>query len=652
MSMSVHSLPGQASTAYVWQAQSRLTPLLVPVQYSNGDLPTGSTALSTYSPYVMINHTGKHAVSTYKSLLTMSLNQDLSPITQGLRIRVQGAYNRDGTLTETRYAMPELYRAEGRNSKGELITRKIVNERKVTYSHGIQGSRKFHLESTLTYDRSFGSHRTSGLVYYYMSDQQATKDMTSSSLSGIPVRYQGLSSRITYGYRDTYLVDFNFGYTGSENFMPGKQFGFFPSIAGGWVPTQYQWVKEKMSWLSFLKIRGSYGTVGNDRIGGTRFPYLTRMSQGTTAPWGTSVSRESIGVSSVGADNLQWERAIKSNLGIDIEMFDKMLTLTADFFNDQRNGIFQPRVQIPDYVGLITNPYGNVGKMKSWGSDGNISFSHSITKDMSFTLRGNYTFSQNLVQNWEQVNQAHPYLELSGMPHNAVRGYQVAGFYQDEDDIRYSPTQNFGGQLRPGDLKYKDTNGDGKINTNDRVPLSFRQMYPLLMYGFGGEFRYKKFSIGILMKGTGKVDYFRNDWGYIPLHGGETGNILAVFQNPSNRWIPREYAIAQGMDPAVAENPNALVPRLQYGANSNNAQLSDFWKGDARYLRLRDVTISYHMDNDFLKRAGIASVDLQLLGNNLYVWDKVKVFEPEQASSRGEVYPIPMVISFQMFIRL
>jgi TonB-linked SusC/RagA family outer membrane protein len=651
--MSVNSLPGQANTDYIWQAQSRLTPLLVPLQYTNGQLPAGSSSVSTFSPYVIINRTGRRSVTEYKSLLTMSVTQDLSPITEGLRLRVQGAYNRDGRFEEIRFTMPDLYRAEGRNNRGELVTRKMVEESPVYYGYSMRGYRKFHLESALNYDHVFGDkHRTSGLIYYYMSDQQNTKDI-SSSLTAIPVRYQGVSSRLTYGYRDTYLIDVNFGYTGSENFMPGKQFGFFPSVALGWVPSAYQWVKDNMEWLTFFKIRGSYGTVGNDRLAGdTRFPYLTRISQGWIYPWGIGTSVESVGVSSVGVDNLAWEKAIKSNIGVDIQLFRNAVSITADFFRDQRNGIFRPRVQIPDYVGLISNPYGNVGKMKSWGSDGNVSFTHEISKDMSFTVRGNYTFSQNLVQNWEQVSEPYPYLELSGQPHEAVRGYQCIGFYKDENDIRYSPTQNFGGTLRPGDLKYKDTNGDGKIDKDDMVPLSFKSMYPLLMYGFGGEFRYKNLSIGILMKGTGKTDYYRNDWGYIPLHGGETGNILAIFKDPSSRWIPQEYAIAKGMDPGVAENPNALVPRLQYGYNGNNSQTSDFWKGDARYLRIQEVTVNYNMNNDFLKRIGIASVDLQLIGNNLYVWDKVKVFDPEQAHKRGEVYPIPMVISFQLFIRM
>ena len=414
--MSINDLPGQANTDYVWQAQARLTPLIFPTRYSTGQLPTGGTGTEMISPYVQINHTGKHVEQNNRLLLTMSLSQDLSDILDGLKLRIQGAYNRDGDLTETRYTLPALYRAErSRSARGQLVLREIIPEQKVSYSHSNQAYRKYHFESMLNYDKVFGKrHRVGGLVYYYMSDQQATKDMTGSSLSGIPVRYQGLSSRLTYGFDDTYMLDVNFGYTGSENFMPGKQFGFFPSIALGWAPSSYQWVKDNLKWVSFFKIRGSYGTVGNDRISSTRFPYLTRISTGyTSGPWGTLEGVETVNISSMGADNLEWERAIKSNIGLDAKFWNNKIDLTVDFFSDLRDGIFQPRVQIPDYIGLVSNPYGNVGKMKSWGSDGNISFTQEINKDMSFTIRGNYTFSQNLIENWEENKENYPYKEAS-----------------------------------------------------------------------------------------------------------------------------------------------------------------------------------------------------------------------------------------------
>jgi TonB-linked SusC/RagA family outer membrane protein len=648
--ISVNNLPGQVNTDYIWEAQSQLTPLLFPKIYSNGQLPSyGTNALM--SPYTLINRTGKSSTVANSSLLTLALSQDLSMITEGLKLRIQGAYNRNGSVTQRRYAQPALYLAEGRNSRGDLVTRLRVAEQGVRYAKEDQiAYRKYHLEGVLNYDRVFGTkHRAGGLIYYYMSDELNTKDMT-SSLNAIPKRYQGISSRLTYGFMDTYMIDVNFGYTGSENFMRGQQFGFFPSVALGWVPTSYKWVKDHLEWVDFFKIRGSYGTVGNDRLAGDRrFPYITRINRGTGSPWG-SYGVETVNVSVVGADNLMWERAIKSDIGIDARFLER-ISLTVDIFNDQRNGIFQPRIQIPDFAGLVSDPYGNVGKMRSWGSDGNISFTQNISKDMSFTIRANYTYSQNLVQNWEKLNEVYPYKETSGLPNGAVRGYQSLGLYKDENDVKYSP-KLVGLTVMPGDIKYKDINGDGKIDVDDQVPLSFSSMYPLVMYGIGGEFRYKNLSAGILFKGTGKVDYYRNGMGYIPFHGEETGNVLVQFNNPANRWIPAEYAAAHGIDPALAENPNAMLPRLQYGPNTNNSQISDFWKGDARYLRLQEVTINYSIRSSFLKRIGVTSVDLQLVGNNLYVWDKVKIFDPEQADKRGQVYPIPAVYSLQLYINL
>jgi TonB-linked SusC/RagA family outer membrane protein len=654
--VSVNNRPGQINTDYIWQAQSLITPLLFPTRYSNGQLPAAG-ANDMMSPYVTINHTGKSSIQDNSSLFTLAINQDLSALVEGLKIRVQGAYNRNGNLTERRFNQPALYRADGRNRKGELVTVEKVKASNVSYTKTENAYRKYHFESTLNYDHVFGGkHRIGGLVYYYLSDEQHSNPQTdeeramSPSLRAIPIRYQGISSRITYGYRDTYMLDVNFGYTGSENFTPGKQYGFFPSVALGWAPTGYQWMKDHVSWISFLKIRGSYGTVGNDRIGGTRFPYLTRVVKGSSSPWGTSAV-ETVSVSRTGADNLMWEKAVKSDVGIDVQLWDNSVSITADYFNDQRNGIFQSRIQIPDYIGLTDNPYGNVGKMKSWGSDGNISFSHNINKDMSFVIRANYTYSQNMIQNYEKLNEKYPYQDYTGQPTDIVRGYQCLGFFADETDVRYSPKQSWG-EVSPGDLKYKDINGDGIVDPDDRVPLSFKRMYPLVMYGAGGEIRYKNFSVGILFKGTGKMDYFRNGVGYIPFHGGETGNVPVQFNDPATRWIPMDYALANGIDPALAENPNALIPRLQYGQNTNNAQLSDFWKGDARYLRLQEVTLNYNFKSASLQKIGISSIDLQLVGNNLYVWDKVKVFDPEQAHQLGRVYPIPSVYTLQVYINL
>ncbi|HLQ99115.1 MAG TPA: TonB-dependent receptor [Sphingobacterium sp.] len=654
--------PGVANTDYIWGAQSTLTPVAIPTQYSNGMLPAMGSGEGS-SPYVMINRTGKATEQWYKGKTTLSLDQDFSSILDGLKFRVQGAYDIHSRFTENRSVQPALYQSMGRNYDGSLIMKETVQERAASYSKDTRQYRKYHLESTLNWDQVFNEdHRTSALIYYYVSDAKNTKDAT-NNLTAIPLRYQGVSSRLTYGYRDTYLLDVNFGYTGSENFQPGRQYGFFPSVALGWVPTSYEFMQEKAPWLNYFKIRGSYGTVGNDRIiNDVRFPYLTKANQGFSSVWGLG-GIETINETRIGADNLAWERAIKANIGIEGKLFDNKIDFVIDFFQDQRNGIFQQRVQVPEYVGVVTNPYANIGRMKSSGADGNISYNTQISPDFGFTVRGNFTYSKNIVQNWEQAYMEYPYLEYSGFPNGSIRGYQAVGLFKDEDDVKYSPQQTFGTVL-PGDIKYKDVNGDGVIDELDKVPLTHSD-YPLLMYGFGGEFRYKNLSLGVLFKGTGNTPFYYvgmpktyknvteiNGKGYMPFYNGTEGNVLSMAADPKNRWIPLDYAIENGIDPALAENPDARFPRLQYGRNENNTQLSSFWQDNARYLRLQEITLSYRVSPSFLKRVGINSMDLQFVGNNLYIWDSVKIYDPEQAAWNGRKYPIPTTYSLQVYINL
>ena len=522
---------------------------------------------------------------------------------------------------------------------------KKVDAQAATFSKTLNHWRKYHFEFTANYERLFNDkHRTTALLYYYMSDEKATKDIT-DSMSAIPKRYQGVSGRITYSFKDTYFIDANFGYTGSENFEPGKQFGFFPSGAIGWVPTNYDFMRKAVPWLDFLKIRFSYGQVGNDRISNKRFPYLTIINSNAATGWGSDSN--GVNESIVGADNLAWEKSTKADVGIEAKFFKEKLSLVVDYFNDQRNGIFQQRTQVPDFAGIITMPYGNVGKMRSYGADGNISYSQDIGKDFSFTIRGNFTYSKNDVQNWEQADPKYPYQQISGMPYGVQRGYIALGLFRDDQDVESSPSQF--GTVRPGDIKYKDVNGDGRITEDDQVPLAYSN-YPLLMYGFGGEFRYKSFTLACLFKGTGNTTYFKvgngYEMGYVPFHGEKTGNVPVEAGVQANRWTPAWYS----GDPST-ENPNAAFPRLSYGKNENNTKKSTFWKDNARYLRLQEISLTYNLKTKgFVKRLGIQSFDFQLVGYNLAVWSGVKTVDPEQAQKMGRVYPIPARYAFQTYI--
>ncbi len=638
--ITINNLPGEMDTRKLWIAQAQLTPLTVPTQFTNGYLPVYGPS-DELSPYVLLNHTGMTTNESYKNMATLALKQDLESVTPGLTASLQGAFDNRNYFNETRRKQPDLYKTTGRNTQGELIMLRRSNAYDTRYTSSTSQWRKYHLELNINYDRLFGSdHRVGGLLYSYMSSEKYT--IYTTSMTAIPKRYQGISGRVTYGFRDTYMIDGNFGYTGSENFKRGEQFGFFPSIAIGWVPSQYSWMQDNLHFISFLKLRGSYGTVGNDRIANDRFPYLTIINANASAGWGgTSGLIESV----VGADNLVWEIAKKANLGIEIKFMNDKLEIVTDVFHDQRDGIFQRRTQLPTWVGAMTMPYGNVGAMVSYGADGNASYTHDLKNGMSFTLRGNFTYSTNEIKNWEQPYQKYDYLSYSNKPYNVLRGYKAIGLFVDEQDVLNSPTQF--GTVRPGDIKYKDVNGDGVITEDDKVPLSYSP-FPTLMYGFATEFRVKSLTFGILFKGTGKTNFYyhNNGYGYIPFYGEYTGNVLSIANIQSNRWTPAWYS----GDPAT-ESQDVIFPRLSYGRNQNNDQYSSFWIGDSKYLRIQEVTINYNLRTPaFLKLLGLNSVDLQFVGQNLAVWDKVKIWDPEQANQNGYEYPIPMTFALQAYI--
>ena len=654
--MSVNNYPsmgkkydGSSLTDWLWSSQAKTTPLSYPLRYSDGKLPASAEG-DDISPYVLLNYTGSTKVQNTRNLVTVGVTQDLGMLTKGLTAKIQGSWDNQSRLGESRYKMPSLWMATGRNNQRELLMSQRVNEVSVDYSNLAWTWRKLYFEANVNYDRAFGDHRLGGLLFYYLEDTQESG--ADSSMNAIPKRYQSLSGRFTYGFKDTYFLDLNFGLNGSENFEPGKQYGFFPAAALAWVPTSYEFIQDKLPWMNFFKLRFSYGTVGNDRISNRRFPYLTLIKENSVESdknsWGGPEG--TLTESQVGANNLVWEKAKKLDLGMDMHLFDDKLTLTLDYFNDKREAIFQERTQIPSYVGLIQMPYGNVGSMKSWGADGNFEFFQKLGKDAHVTLRGNFTLSKNKILNWEEANQPYPYLEKNGYANNVQRGFISLGLFKDQQDVDMSPEQF--GKVRPGDIKYKDVNGDGKITNDDQVPLFAYSGVPQLMYGFGAEFNYKNWTLNVLFKGTGRNKFLYGGMlsdrfdGYIPFNNGAKGNVLTIAYDQNNRWTSAEYS-----GNPTTENPNARFPRLYYGKNENNTKPSTFWLGDARYLRLQELSLSYNMKVPALQRVlGIQSMDIRLMCENLAVWDSVDLFDPEQATACGQSYPLPARYSLQLYL--
>ena len=650
-SISNYTTPGGKNTNQVWEDVLQLNPLMFPVTYADGTLPTyGQSDL--ISPFAALNYQGYNSADNTRNMITLKFTHRFGGILKGLVGSVQAVNDRTSGFSERRFVRPDYYRATGRTATGDLIKTLRSKQQDMSYSSDNESWRKYYMEAKLDYNTSIGAHNLGALIFYYMEDTKGSEWGNGDGLgiAAIPKRRQNVSGRLSWGYNSTYFVDANFGYTGSDLFPKGERFGFFPSIAVGWVPTSYKWVQKHLPFVNFFKIRGSYGLAGNDNIANTRFPYLTIINNHAGTTWGYNGS--GIVEKQTGADNLKWEVAKKLNVGIDANFFNDAIKLTVDFFRDTRDHIFQDRVTLPEFAGMVTYPKSNVGRMHSFGSDGNISYFHKINKEMNFTVRANYTWSQNIVDYFEENKLAYDYQSVTGMPYGVLRGYIAEGLFKDEADIRQSPDQTAAfGVVRPGDIKYRDVNGDGVINSDDRVPLSYGNNVPRVMFGLGGEFNYKDFTVSMLFKGNTGVNYYRvgmgYDAGWIPFYNGEMGNVLKMVNNPKNRWIPSWYS----GDPST-ENPNAMFPRLSYGSNNNNSQLSTFWKKNGSFLRFQELNFRYvFRHRKWLRAAGLSSLECDFVINNLFTIDSAKYFDPEQAWYNGAAYPIPTTYSLQMYFR-
>lgn len=640
--------PGDGlSNNALWSAQANLPPTMTPVRYSNGQLPTYGANQDEISPYVRLNYMGSYATERYSSKTNVSLKQELDMLTKGLSVSALFSLTTNGYHIVSKTKRPDLYYADpkdGRYLDGTLRTVRKLTKEDLKTAQTSKADRSYYFEVIANYNRVFNEdHRVTGMVRF---SREESKNSTwgDALLSSLPRRYQAVSGRATYSYKDIYMLEGNVGYTGSENFNEGRRYGLFPAIAVGWLPSQYKWFQSAIPLVNYLKFRASYGEVGNDRLkdGDTviRFPYLTLIGAGGTGTWGGS----SLVETTTGATNMEWETTKKYNLGIDLKFWNERFDLTVDFFRNKTSGIFQKRANIPDEVGMTgVLPYSNIGAMTSWGSDGTLAYSQQVNKDISFTVRGNFTITRNEVDYWEQTYN-YPYQSYSGVPNGVMRGLIALGLFKDEEDVRSSPRQTFMDDVMPGDIKYKDVNGDGKIDDDDRVPLSFSNV-PNIQYGFALEFNWKNLTISGFFEGVDEVEYFRGGTGYYPFAWESRGNLLTAAADQKNRWTPASYS----GDPST-ENPNARFPRLTYGENKNNNRNSTHWIADGSYLRLKNVQIDYRLPKNLLRKIGIEGATVSVIGDNLHVWDKVKDFDPAQASENGSKYPLQRKYTLQLLV--
>ena len=638
-SLDLQNMPGM-NNDQIWESIVGQNPISIPFLYSDGKIPTYGMD-NRINPWVMSTQTGYQENWLNKIQTNITLEQKLDFITKGLKFVGRYGFDTENKNKNNRTKRPELWQAENRRDEnGKLVMKRVGEEQLMTQYSEADGYRNENLEAELHYNRLFAKkHDVGATLKYFQYQKVKTANVGDDIMKAIARRSMGVSGRITYAYDYRYFAEFNFGYTGSENFMSGHQFGFFPAISAGWNIAEEKFIKNRFKWLEMLKIRYSYGEVGNDRLDKdewvNRFPYLYTF--GSTNGWDYGDNNNSYPFpgyhySQISSPNLGWEIAKKHNLGLDLSIYSGKFTATVDIYQDTREQIYMKRQYLPQIVGVTSQPWANVGKMRSKGIDGNFMF-HEKIGQVDFTVRGNMTYTKNEVLEYDEQMNSYPYQMTEGFRFEQARGLIALGLFKDYDDIRNSPKQEFGDYM-PGDIKYKDVNGDGVINNLDMAPIGASDK-PSLIYGLGFSANWKGLDFNIHFQGAGKSSYFINGSSIYAFKDGEWGNILTDMAKSGNRWISSEIS-----GTSETENPNAKYPRLSYGGNNNNYRNSSYWLRDGSYLRLKTLEIGYSLPQKWVNKMRMTKARFYILGNNLAVWDSLKLWDPELASGDGMKYPL------------
>ena len=652
----------------VWGELFGYTPIRTPVLYSNGYVPAVGTGNKT-NPWVAATQTGfnenwKNTIQT-----NVTLEQKLDFITKNLKFVGRFGYDTYNDNTIKRHKWPEQWLAErARNEEGELVFKKISGAGNMAQESSSSGNRREFLDLTLNWNRAFKAHHPSATLKYTQDAFVKTVALGDDLKEGVSRRNQALAGRFAYNYNYRYFVDFNFGYNGSENFAKGHRFGFFPAYSLAWNIAEEKIIKKHLKWMNMFKVRYSYGKVGNDNVG-TRFPYLYSIADNykendqtkyyagyNWATYGSNKSYNGLRYTKLASNDITWEIATKSDLGIDMALFNDKFTATIDYFDESRSGIYMERAFLPGMVGLDGNkPYANVGEVNSKGFDGNFSYKQKIS-DVKFTVRGNITYSKNEIIERDEENNVYAYQMKKGYRVNQNRGLIALGLFKDYDDIRNSPTQKYG-PVMPGDIKYKDVNGDGVVNDGDIVAIGSTSK-PNLIYGLGLSATWKGLDVSLHFQGAGKSQFFTYGKCIWAFTEGQWGNILKGTLD--NRWVDAETAQKLGIP--ANENPNASYPRLSYTDNGNgnttiyeyknNYRNSTYWLRNGSYVRLKTIDVGYTLPKKIVNKIHFNNVRIFMTGTNLLTWSSFKLWDPEMGASRGEQYPLAKSITLGLSVNL
>ena len=574
-------------------------------------------------------------------IAAVEIDQDLKFITKGLTFMTLFNLTRLSEYTVNRQFNPYWYKLDRYDSyTGEYHVNRI-NENGtdyLTYSEsGKTVKNTMYSETRLNYNRSFGRHDVTGLLVLTASES-LTANAGSLQLS-LPSRNAGLSGRFTYGFDKRYFIEYNFGYNGSERFHKSHRWGFFPSAGLAWMMSNEKWFKPMTKVVNNLKLRYSYGLVGNDNIGNARnrFYYLSEMSMnnsGLGASFGETrnVGYNGIGVVRYANEAITWEKSYKTNYALELGLFKK-LDIIAEYFTERRSDIFMQRADIPNTMGLQAAVYGNIGQARAKGIDIQADYKQAWASGLWASARANFTYSTGKYDVYEEPTYPESYRQHAGRSIKQTWGYIAERLFIDDEDAANSPSQAaFGSQYGGGDIKYTDVNGDGVITNADMVPIGYPTS-PEIIYGFGVSLGHKGFDFSVFFQGLGRESFWidassayntsQNRYGTAPFVNN--GQLLKAYSD--SHWSEDNRDIY------------ALYPRYSAYENRNNTQVSTWWMRDGSFLRLKQMEFGYTLPQKLTNKIHVDNLRVYFQGNNLLCWSKFKLWDPELAGE-GFNYPI------------
>ncbi len=616
-------------------------PFLYPPVYSSGEF---ARVQNRSNPWVEATQHGFSTYSSSKIESLFSLEQDLKILLPGLKIKGLFSFDRYSRSGIVRSKDPDYYnRATSRKEDGTLdLTIGTYGQMFLDTDKKTEwGNKATYLEGNLSYVQNFGKHHVEGLFLYNQRDYEDG--------SVVPFRRMGIAGRASYTFDSRYVAEFNFGYNGSENFAKGQRFGFFPSVAAGYILSEEAFMAPYKHIISKLKLKGSWGTVGNDQLAGRRFAYITTIDSKSddwgNYRWGVNndFNRSGRFEGDFGIPNLTWETVEKINVGVEVGLWNA-LDLQVDWFMEHRSDIFMQRNTIPTAAGFIKTPWANFGKVDNKGIDMSLDFNKQLNKDWFLGLRGSFTFAKNkIIEQDEAPGVLGTNRSSTGLPVGQLFGLVAERLFTEDDfeDVKKGilkegiPTQTFTNQVRPGDIKYLDIDEDGAVTTLDKKPIG-GTYDPQIVFGFGGNVTYKNVDLNVFFQGNDRTWRFIGGNYFLPGSGTDAmGNILS---NYNDRWTP--------------ENPSQDVfyPRLTYGQNENNSQNSTWWLRDMSMIRMKDIEMGYRFPKSWVNKLGLSSMRLYAKGTNLLTLSDFKLWDPEVDTPNGAKYPIMKSFSFGLDI--